>query len=345
MPILKRRFGGCSLLKTIMIKHYFATALLALASLGSAAAMAQNKPVTFRFGHTLPATDSQNIAAQDFAKRVEARTKGQIKIRVFANGTLGNDGTLVTGVRSGTIDIGVTGNPFLTGISPNLNVLDLPYLFDNEAQAFKVLDGPIGRGLLDDLGNYGLKGLAFWDIGFRSLTNNKKPVLKASDIDGLKVRTTPNPAHIKAFELLGANPQPMAFGEVYTALESGAIDGQENPPTLILSSKMYEVQKYLSLTRHAYTAGLVFMNKRKFDKLTPEHQQIMLEEALAAANYQRELNAKHQEAALTELRQHGVQITTNPDLESIRKVVKGPVHAEFAEKYGDTILKAIEGQP
>jgi tripartite ATP-independent transporter DctP family solute receptor len=328
-----------------MFKHHLATALLAIASFGSAAAIAQDKPVTFRFAHTLPATDSQNIAALDFAKRVEARSNGQIKVRVFPNGALGNDGTLVTGVRSGTIDIGVTGNPFLTGISPNLNVLDLPYLFENEAQAFKVLDGPTGRGLLDDLDNYGLKGLAFWEIGFRSFANNKKPVGQAADISGLKVRTTPNPAHIKAFELLGANPQPMAFTEVYTALESGAIDGHENPPTLILSSKMYEVQKHLSLTRHAYTAGLVFMNKRKFDKLTPENQQIMLEEALRAAGYQRELNAKNQEAALKELQQHGVEINANPDIESIRKIVKGPVHAEFTAKYGDKILKAIQGQP
>jgi tripartite ATP-independent transporter DctP family solute receptor len=328
-----------------MFKHHFATALLAIASFSSAGAIAQDKPVTFRFAHTLPATDSQNIAALDFAKRVEARSNGQVKIRVFPNGALGNDGTLVTGVRSGTIDIGVTGNPFLTGISPNLNVLDLPYLFENEAQAFKVLDGPTGRGLLDDLDNYGLKGLAFWEIGFRSFANNKKPVAQAADIAGLKIRTTPNPAHIKAFELLGANPQPMAFTEVYTALESGAIDGHENPPTLILSSKMYEVQKHLSLTRHAYTAGLVFMNKRKFDKLTPENQQIMLEEAMRAAGYQRELNAKNQEAALLELKKHGVEINANPDIESIRKVVQGPVHAEFTAKYGDKILKAIQGQP
>lgn len=328
-----------------MFKHHFATALLAIVSFSSAAAIAQSKPVTFRFGHTLPATDSQNIAALDFAKRVEERTNGQVKVRVFPNGALGNDGSLVTGVRSGTIDIGVTGNPFLTGISPNLNVLDLPYLFENEAQAYKVLDGAIGRGLLDDLDNYGLKGLAFWEIGFRSLANSKKPIAQATDIAGLKVRTTPNPAHIKAFELLGANPQPMAFTEVYTALESGAIDGHENPPTLILSSKMYEVQKHLSLTRHAYTAGLVFMNKRKFDKLTPENQRIMLEEAMTSAGHQRELNARNQDAALKELQQHGVQINANPDIESIRKVVKKPVHDEFTAKYGDKVLNAIQGQP
>lgn len=324
-----------------MIKHYFATALLAIASLGSAAAMAQEKPVTFRFGHTHPATDSQHVAAQEFAKRVEERSNGKIKIRVFANGALGNDNTLVTGVRSGTIDIGVTGNPFLTGISPNLNVLDLPYLFNDEKHAFQVLDGPIGRGLLDDLDNYGLKGLAFWDIGFRNITNNKHPIQTAADISGLKIRTTPNPAHIKAFELLGANPQPMAFTEVYTALESGALDGQENPATLILSSKMYEVQKYLSMTRHAYTAALLFMNKRKFDKLSPENQKMLLEEALTAANHERDLNAKHQETALKELREHGVEVNENPDVDSIRKIAKGPVHAEFAKKQGDKILNAI----
>src|SRR5690606_14679049 len=141
------------------------------------------------------------------------------------------------------------------------------YLFDDEQQAFKVLDGPVGRGLLDELGQYQLKGLAFWDIGFRSLANSKLPVNNASDIAGLKLRTTPNPAHILAFQVLGANPQPLAYGEVFPALETKAVDGHENPPTLMLSSKMYEVQKYLSLTRHAYTGGVLFMNKRKFDGL------------------------------------------------------------------------------
>lgn len=324
-----------------MKKNLSTLVLCSMLALGCSVSVAQTKPVKLRFAHTLPATDSQNMAALEFAKKVGERTNGNVEIKVFPSGVLGNDGTMITGVRSGTIDIGVTGNPFLTGISPNLNALDLPYLFDTEQQAFKVLDGEVGRGLLDDLDNHQLKGLAFWDIGFRSFANSKQPVNNAADIAGLKLRTTPNPAHIMAFQLLGANPQPMAYGEVFAALEAKAVDGHENPPTLMLSSKMYEVQKHLSLTRHAYTAGLLFMNKRKFDSLTPEYQKIFLEEAMAAANFQRELNAKNQQAALVELKKQGMEINETPDLESIKKIVKDPVHSAFTAKYGDTVLKAI----
>jgi tripartite ATP-independent transporter DctP family solute receptor len=324
-----------------MNKKLSALLLTSMLALGSSMAVVEAKTVKFRFAHTLPDTDSQNLAAIEFAKRVGERTNGEVEIKVFPNGVLGNDGTMITGVRSGTLDIGITGNPFLTGISPNLNVLDLPYLFDNEQQAFKILDGDIGRKLLDDLDNHQLKGLAFWDIGFRSFANSKQPVNNAADIAGLKLRTTPNPAHIMAFQLLGANPQPMAYGEVFAALEAKAIDGHENPPTLMLSSKMHEVQKHLSLTRHAYTAGLLFMNKRKFDALSPENKKIFLEEAMAAANFQRDLNANNQQKALVELKNNGVQIVENPDIESIRKVVQKPVHEAFSVKYGDSILKAI----
>ena len=165
---------------------------------------------------------------------------------------------------------------------------------------------------------------------------------KADDIKGLKLRTTPNPAHIKAFQMMGANPQPMPFGEVYAALESKAIDGHENPPTLILSSKMHEVQKHLSLTRHAYTALIVVMNKGKFDSLKPEHQQVLLQEAGAAARLQRELYAKGEAGALAELRAKGMQVVENPDMSAVRDAVKAETRRQFIEKNGDAVLKAIE---
>jgi len=318
-------------------------ALLLLAVLGTGTAAAAST-IKLRFGHTVPETDSQHIAALRFAQRVNERTQGSIDIKVYANSQLGNDSTLVTGVRSGTIDIGATGNPFLTGISPQLNALDLPYLFDDTEQAHRVLDGPVGRGLLEELGKHQLMGLAFWEIGFRSLTNNRRPINNAEDIKGLKIRTTPNPSHLYAFELLGANPQPMPFGEVFSALESGAVDGQENPPTLLTASKMYEVQKYLSLTRHAYTALPVFMNKRRFDRLDPEQQKILLEEAVEAGRYQRELNAQNEAASIAQLKSQGMQVNEHPDIASFSKVVVEPVRKQFTDKYGDALLKAIDAQ-
>lgn len=327
-------------MKTRLFLASIALLLAATAGLASA----QTAPVKLRFGHTLPANDSQHLAALEFSKRVKERTQGGVEIQVFANSQLGNDSTLINSVRSGTIDIGATGNPFFTGLAPRLNVLDLPYQFTDAQQLYRVLDGPTGRSLLDDLGAHQLKGLAFWEIGFRSLANNKRQVSKAEDIKGLKIRTTPNPSHLKAFQLLGASPQPMPFAEVFSALESGAVDGNENPPVLMVSSKMYEVQKYLSLTRHAYTALVVVMNKAKFDALKPEFQKVLLEESASAAVLQRKMNAENETAAIAQLRAKGMQVNETPDIAGIRAVVKDEVRKMYVEKNGDAVLKAIDLQ-
>lgn len=327
-----------------MKTRLFLTSIVLLLAATAGLATAQTAPVKLRFGHTLPANDSQHLAALEFSKRVKERTQGGVEIQVFANSQLGNDSTLINSVRSGTIDIGATGNPFFTGLAPRLNVLDLPYQFTDAQQLYRVLDGPTGRSLLDDLGAHQLKGLAFWEIGFRSLANNKRQVSKAEDIKGLKIRTTPNPSHLKAFQLLGASPQPMPFAEVFSALESGAVDGNENPPVLMVSSKMYEVQKYLSLTRHAYTALVVVMNKAKFDALKPEFQKVLLEESASAAVLQRKMNAENETAAIAQLRAKGMQVNESPDIAGIRAVVKDEVRKMYVEKNGDAVLKAIDLQ-
>ena len=332
------------------MKHTLASSIFAAVfglSVGSffvGIASAQTAPVKLRFGHAHPVTDSQHVAALEFAKKVKERTQGGIEIQVFPSNQLGNDNTMIAGVRGGTIDIETSGNPFFTGIVPKLNVLDLPYLFDDATQVAKVLDGPIGRSLLNELEAHQMKGLAFWEVGYRSLANSRRPVNKPEDIKGLKLRTTPNQAHIKAFQLLGAAPQPMPFSEVFSALETKAIDGHENPPTLMASTKMYEVQKHLSLTKHAYTALIVVMNKAKFESLKPEFQQILLQEAANAAVFQRDLNARSEASALAELRKHGMQIVEKPDIDGIKAVVKDEVRKMFIEKNGDELLKAIDAQ-
>ncbi len=332
------------------MKHTLASSIFAAVfglSVGSffvGIASAQTAPVKLRFGHAHPVTDSQHVAALEFAKKVKERTQGGIEIQVFPSNQLGNDNTMIAGVRGGTIDIETSGNPFFTGIVPKLNVLDLPYLFDDATQVAKVLDGQIGRSLLNELEAHQMKGLAFWEVGYRSLANSRRPVNKAEDIKGLKLRTTPNQAHIKAFQLLGAAPQPMPFSEVFSALETKAIDGHENPPTLMASTKMYEVQKHLSLTKHAYTALIVVMNKAKFESLKPEFQQILLQEAANAAVFQRDLNARSEASALAELRKHGMQIVEKPDIDGIKAIVKDEVRKMFIEKNGDDLLKAIDAQ-
>ena len=326
-------------LKTSFKRKLLAVSLSAAALMVSPSSWAD---WTLTFAHAHPVEDSQHLAAQRFADRVAERTDGEVKVRLFPNGQLGADAGMISGVRSGSIDIELSGNPYFSGLVGELNVLDLPFLFDDGAQAHRILDGAVGQQLLGFMEDKGIKGLAFWEIGFRNLTNSRRAVESAADIKGLSLRTTPNPAHIAAFKALGANPTPMPFAELFTSLETGTVDGQENPVTLIRSANLNSVQKYLSLTAHAYTAAPLIMNKAKFDSLPAEYQQVVEEEALEAARYQRQLNSERVSTDLAYLKEQGMQVVEEPDRESMRAVVEAPVRAEFVEKYGNELLEAIE---
>src|SRR5262245_8587836 len=282
-----------------------------------------------RFAHPHPESDSWQKAALKFAELVKERTKGAVELQVFPNGVLGNDATVINAVRGGSIDICLTGNPFFTGLAPKLNVLDLPFLFRDRKHAAAVLGGPIGDSLRQELDGVGLKALATWDIGWRNLTNNRRPVRTPDDLKGLKIRTTPNPAHIKAFQLLGAVPTPMAFTELFTALEMGSVDGQENPVTLILSAKFFEVQKHLTMSRHAFTTGPLVMNKAKFDALPAEQGSVLLETAKEVARLQWAMNADSEAGSLAELKSKGMQVVEEVDREAFRKIVADEVRKEF----------------
>jgi tripartite ATP-independent transporter DctP family solute receptor len=213
-----------------------------------------------KFAHTMSTSDTMHQAVLKFAELVKAKTNGALEVAVFPSGQLGNDSQILQGARMGSIEIAMTGNPFHTTFEPSLNVLDLPFLFRDFSHAYRVLDGDIGKEVLSRLEKHGVKGLGFLEIGFRNLTNSKRPVKEPGDMNGLKIRVTPNPAHVAAFKLLGAIPTPMPFTEVYMALKTGAVDAQENPTTLIHGQKFYEVQKYMSITMHAYTVSEVSMN-------------------------------------------------------------------------------------
>ena len=184
---------------------------------------------SLRFGYEAPRSDSQHIAAKKFNELLGEKTKGEIKLKLFPDSTLGNAQTMISGVRGGTIDLEMSGSPNFTGLEPKLNVIDIPFIFKDREHVYKVLDGEIGQGLLKDLEAQGLKGLAFWDVGFRAFSNSKHEVTKPEDIKGLKVRTNQNPMYIEAFKLLGGNPVPMPLAELYTALETRAVDsGHQN---------------------------------------------------------------------------------------------------------------------
>jgi tripartite ATP-independent transporter DctP family solute receptor len=313
--------------------------LLALCSVASA------QETRLRLAHTQPTTDSQHVALVHFAQLVRERTGGQVRIEVFPSGQLGNDAAILSATRGGVIDFALTGNPFFAGINPRQSALDLPGIIRSFGHAYNVLDGPIGDEIRADLEQYGFKGFGFLEIGFRNFTNSRRPVVKLEDMAGLKIRTTPNPSHIKAFQLVGVNPVPMAYTEVFTALESRAVDGQENPITLIQSAKFYEVQKYLTLTQHAYTAAPFVMSLKKFQSLPPAAQKAMETTAIEVIREQRAANRRIEDGDLAKLKAAGMQVVTDFPRAEFRAKVYGPVKADYVAKHGSKLVDAIEKTP
>jgi len=296
-----------------------------------------------RFAHPHPDSDSWNTAAKLFAEQLRERTGGALAVQVFPNGTLGSDPTTIAAARGGTLDVVLTGNPFFTGLAPQLNALDLPFLFRDRRHVAAVLDGPIGDRLRGELEGANLRALGFWDIGFRNVTNSRRPVSAPADIRGLKIRTTPNPAHIKAFQLLGANPVPMPFTELFTALETRTVDGQENPTTLILNARFFEVQRHLSLTRHAYTAGILAMSKQRWEALPEAQRQAVAAAAAEVTPQQRQMNEDAEASSVAELKRRGMQAVEAPDRDAFARVVADEVRRDFAARHGSDLPDAIAG--
>ncbi|WP_373778556.1 TRAP transporter substrate-binding protein [Glaesserella sp.] len=301
-----------------------------------------NAETTLRFGYEAPRSDTQHAAAKKFNDLLKDKTKGEIKLSLFPDSTLGNAQTMISAVRGGTIDLEMSGSPNFTGLEPKLNVIDIPFIFKDREHAYAVLDGEIGQSLLKDLEAQGLKGLAFWEVGFRAFSNSKHPVNGPNDIKGLKVRTNQNPMYIQAFTLLGANPVPMPLSELYTALETRAVDAQEHPIGIFWSAKLFEVQKHLSLTNHGYTPLIVVMNKAKFDSLTPELQQAVLESAKEAGAYQRQLNVETEKDILEKLQKAGVQVIEKVDNQPFKAIIEKDVRKSFIDKNGSELVDKID---
>lgn len=298
---------------------------------------------SLRFSSEAPRSDTQFEAATKMNEVLKAKTNGALELKIFTDSQLGTFQAAIAGVRGGTIDLAISGSGNFTGLEPMIGVLDIPFLFRDSAHAYKVLDGEIGTQLLDKLAAQGLKGLAYWDNGWRQMTNSKRPIVKPEDVKGLKMRTTGSPAHIEAFKELGANPVPMPIAELYTALEMKTVDGQEHPLGVFYSSKFYEVQKYVSLTYHAYSALILVMNKAKFDALPAAQQKAVVEAAREAGQFQRKRNADNLQVIVDDLKKKGNAVTEKVDGAPFAEATKN-VRATFATKFpgsGD-FIKAIE---
>jgi tripartite ATP-independent transporter DctP family solute receptor len=315
---------------------------IAAASLAALAPSAFAAKFNLKLGHAVNTTDGQHAAAVKMAELVKQRTNGDVEITIYPANQLGNDAAMINGARGGTIDIVSSGASNYNGIVANTAAMELPFVFRSAQHAYTVLDGPVGTGVLNELAPHGLKGLAYWENGWRAFTNNKRPVRTPDDLKGLKIRSTPNPYHIQAFKLLGMNPSPMPIAELYTALETGTFDAQEHPINVTWSAKFYEVQKHLTVSNHVYSPLILAMNKAKFDSLPANVQTIVVDAAREAAKYQRDLNAQNAGKVVAELKKAGMQVVENVDMAPFQKIVSESIAKTFAEKNGPALLKAIE---
>jgi len=293
-----------------------------------------------KMGTSLPDSHPQTIGARKFADLVDKKSNGRIKVTVFSAAMLGSDQQMQAALRGGTQEFTVPSTATLANLIKEFGVIGLPFSFANEKQADAVLDGPFGQSLLARLPEKGLVGLAFWENGFRNFTNSKRPIVRAEDMAGLKVRTMQNNLYIDMFQGLGANAIPMAVNELYTALETKAVDAQENPFTVVQAQKFYDVQKYLSTTGHAYDALVLIVSKKFWDGLSPADRSIIQAASAEATVFERhtsrELNAKARE----ELVKAGMLVNDVSDAERLRmREILQPVIVKHQAAVGEETAK------
>ena len=291
-----------------------------------------------QFGTTVNEQDSFQVAAEKFAELVNERTDGAYVIEIYPNGTLGGEADMLESMSMGMLDMGIiTAGPFVN-YSSMMGVLDMPFLFANNEEAYKILDGEIGHELLDTLEDAGLKGLAYAERGFRNITNSVKPVASAADVAGLKLRVMENEVYTATFKALDVNAVPMNWQDTLTALQQGTVEGQENPINVIWSYKMWEYnQKFCVLDRHSYSTAIITMSLDLFNSLDAETQQIFIDAAQEAAEYERAWVAEQEAGQLQEIKDNGIEVVEDPDVDSFREAVQ--VVYDAYPQYADYIAR------
>jgi len=317
--------------------------LLAALCLGACASATLAQDIherTIRFGHLNNADHPVSFGVKRFGELVAAKSGGKMKVLEFPASQLGNEMQQQSALQGGVQEMSAPATTSLAGIVKEFGLVDFPFAVSNFAQADALLDGPFGQALLAKLPEKGLVALGYWDLGFRNVTNSKRPINKPEDFDGLKIRVIPNPVFLETFKAFKSNPVPMPFAELYGALESKAVDGQENPFAVILSNKFFEVQKYVSATNHVYAANIVLVGKKFWDKLTPTEQKIMNDAANEARGYQRQVSRAAAQKAVGDLQGKGMQYNEVAPAEQARmRDISKPVTDRFAATYDPAIVK------
>ncbi|GAW93782.1 TRAP transporter substrate-binding protein [Calderihabitans maritimus] len=299
------------------------------------------KTINLKVGHVLAPTHPYQLGLEKFAELVAEKSGGRVKVEVFHSSQLGNEREMIEGLQMGTLDMTLVSTAPLAGFSNKFLVFDLPFIFQSREQAYKVLDGPIGTEILDSLKDQGIVGLAYWENGFRNVTNSKRPVIHPEDMKGMKIRTMENKIHMASFKTIGADPTPMAFGELFTALQQQTVDAQENPIPIIYTSNFFEVQKYLSLTGHFYAAAPLLISKARWDTLPADVQQAIKEAAIEARDYERELIQKMDNELLEELKKKGMEVSEVDKNEWLKAME--PVYKQFEDEIGADVIAKVRG--
>ncbi|GAB3501028.1 TRAP transporter substrate-binding protein [Curvibacter fontanus] len=323
-------------MKRLVLKTLVAA--LAVAAFGLA--QAQTKTIKFvnqnAKGHPIV------LGMDRFAEIVEARSGGKLKVTVYPGGALGSDQANVSALQGGTLEMASMNSGIFASLVKDFAIYDFPFLFANPAEADAVVDGPFGKSLHAKLEEKGLVGLGYYELGFRHITNSKRPITKVEDIAGLKLRVIPNPINIDWVSALGANPTPLPFPELYAALEQKAVDGQENPVATINGAKLYEVQKHLALTSHQYNPQSIVVSKKFWDGLPADEKKIVQDAVNESIKYQREQSRALASSLLETLKKNGMQVTELPAAEvaKLREKMK-PVIAKHSASVGDATVSAM----
>lgn len=290
--------------------------------------------------YTTPETGATHIGLEKFKELVEEQTDGDVQIELYPNGQLyASEREAIEAAQSGNIEMTVAASAPVAGFDENFLALDLPFIFSDHDTAYEALDGELGQTLLDGLTEIGLVGLAYGETGMRSITNNKHPIESPDDLQGLKIRTMENEVHIETFKEYGANASPFAFGELYSALQQNTYDGMENPINLIDQMKFYEVQDYLTISNHAYTATVAFMNQDFFESMPKEYQEIIKDAASESMDYQREVAQQQDEKGIEVIEEHMEINELTPEQKEVFIEAAEPIFDKYEEIIGTELME------
>jgi TRAP-type transport system periplasmic protein len=324
-----------------MQRKTFTRSLLALATGALLVPLAVHaQAVRLTLGHGAAPGNPRHEAAVKFAEVAKAKSAGRIDVQVAPSAQLGDDAAMVTALRTGALDLSANSQGAIANSVPEYAAFGMPFLFTTSAQAFKLLDGPLGKELADKSAEKGMVVLGYWDNGIRHMTNGKRPITKVEDMKGLKMRTPPDAVLVDIMQSLGAEAQQIKFAELYVALQQGVVDGQENPLVNIHASKLYEVQKHLALTSHMFQMTPFVMSKRSWDKLSEADRKAVVEAAAEATALQRRLSQESDDKVLADLKTKGVQVTT-PDKAAFAKATANVDTKWAAGPIGPYVKKVI----